>query len=326
MVAPTNVFDSYASIGNREDLRDVIYNIAPTDTPFMSNAGTGSASNTYHEWQTDTLASAVDTNAVAEGDDATTDAVTPTVRLGNYTQISDKVARIAGTTEAVDRAGRDGEMSYQMAKMAKELKRDMEKSLTANKARNAGSAISASPSGTARVCAGLGSWIADNDVFNSASSPTPGASPTTIGSTARTDAGNLVALSEANLNTAIRNAWTDGGEPNMIMCGPFNKTAITAFVGNATKYKNVDDRKVINAVDLYVSDFGELSVVPNRFQRERDVFVLDMDMWDVAYLRDFQQHDLAKTGDSERRQLLVEYTLVSKEEKASAGVFDCTTS
>lgn len=326
MAAPSNTFDSYASIGNREDLSDVIYNIAPTDTPFLTNAGKGKATNTYHEWQTDTLASASTSNKVAEGDDATTDAVTPTVRLGNYTQIMDKVARVAGTTEAVDRAGRDNEMSYQMAKKSKELKRDLEATLCNNQARDAGTALGASPSNSARQLAGLGSWIATNDVFDSTGSPTAGASPTTIGSTARTDSSGTVALSEANLNTAIRNAWTQGGEPNMIMCGPFNKTKITAFVGNATKYKNVDDRKIVNAVDLYVSDFGELSVVPNRFQRERDVFVLDMDMWDVAYLRDFQQHELAKTGDSDRRQLLVECTLVAKEEKASAGVFDCTTS
>lgn len=325
MVAPANTFDSYASIGNREDLRDVIYNISPTDTPFMTNAGVAKATNVFHEWQTDALAAASATNQVAEGDDATTDASTATTRLGNYTQILDKVARVTGTTEAIDRAGRDNEMSYQMAKRSKELKRDLESSLCANTARSAGTALTASPSNSARVLGGLGSWVATNDVIGTTSSPI-GASPTGNGTNARTDAATKVALSEANLNTAIRNAWTQGGEPNMIMVGPFNKTKITAFVGNATKYKDVQDRKVINAVDLYVSDFGELSVVPNRFQRETDCWVLDMDMWDVAYLRDFQQHELAKTGDSERRQLLVEATLVSKQEAASALVADCTTS
>lgn len=320
MAQPTNTFDSYDSKGNREDLRDAIYDISPTDTPFMTNCGTAKATNRYHEWQTDSLAAAVDSNAVVEGDNVGTDSRAATTRVGNYTQISDKVALVSGTVEAVDRAGRDGEMAYQMAKSAKELKRDMESSLTANKAQVAGDAT------TARVLGGLGSWIATNDVFQTDGSPTVGASPTGTGVNARTDNSSLTALSEANLNTAIRNAWTQGGEPNMIMCGPVNKSKITAFVGNASKYKNVDDRKIVNAVDLYVSDFGELSVVPNRYQRERDVFVLDMDMWDVAYLRDFKQKELASDGDYERRLINVEYTLVSKNEKASAGVFDCTTS
>lgn len=319
MAQPTNTYDSYDNIGRREDLRDVIYNIAPTETPFLTNAGVSKAKNTLHEWQTDSLATAVSTNAVIEGDEATTDASTATTRLGNYTQILDKVALVSGTVEATDRAGRDKEMAYQMSKRSKELKRDLESSLCANKAKVAGNAT------TARVLGGLGSWVATNDVIAGTGSPA-GASPTGDGSDTRTDAGTKTALSEANLNTAIRNAWTAGGEPNMIMVGPFNKTAITAFAGNATKYKDASDRVTTNAVDLYVSDFGELSVVPNRYSRETDVWVLDMDMWDVAYLRDFQQHELAKSGDYERRQLLVECTLVSKQEAASALVADATTS
>ena len=319
MAQPTNTFDSYDSVGNREDLRDIIYSISPTDTPFLTNAGRGKAKATYHEWQIDELANASTSNAVIEGDDATYDAVTATTRVGNYTQILDKTAVVTGTVEAVDRAGRSQEMAYQMAKKSKELKRDLEATLCANQARVQGNAT------LARKFGALGSWIATNDVIGGTGSPA-GASPTGNGSNARTDAGTQAALTEANLNLAIRNAWTEGGEPNMIMVGPFNKAKITTFVGNATKYKDVQDKKIINAVDVYVSDFGELTVVPNRFQRDKDVWVLDMDMWEVAYLRDFQQHELAKTGDSDKRQLLVECTLVSKNQKASAMVADCTTS
>lgn len=321
MTQVTNTYDSYDTIGNREDLRDVIYNISPTETPFLNNCSVGSAKNTYHEWQTDSLAAAVDTNYNVEGDETTFDAMTPTVRRGNYTQILKKAIIIAGTTESIDRAGRDKEMSYQIAKAGKELKRDLEKTLTANQARAAGS------SSTPRKMGTLGSWIATNDVFNDAGTP-HGASPTGDGTNARTDSGSQTALTETNLNLAIRNAWTQGGSPNMIMVGPFNKTKITAFTGNATKYKDVQDKKVINAVDLYVSDFGELTVVPNRFQRDRDVWILDMDMFEVAYLqgRSFKTEDLAKTGDAEKKHMLAECTLVSKQEKASAGVFDCTTS
>lgn len=324
MAITAGSFSTHSAIGIREDLTDVIYNISPTATPFMTNAGRGKAKQTYHEWQTDSLAAADTNNNRVEGNEATYSEPATTTRLGNYTQISDKTVLITGTLESVNKAGRDRELAYQLAKRSKELKRDMEAILTANQARSAGGG---SPV-TARKLGSLGSFIATNDVFNSASSPTPGASPTTIISTARTDAGNTTALTEANLNTAIRNAWTQGGEPNMIMCGPFNKTKITAFVGatGSSLYQNSGDRTRVNAVDYYESDFGTMSVVPNRFQRERDVWVLDMDMWSVVYLRDFQTHEMAKTGDGEKRLLNVEYTLCGKQEAASAGVFDCTTS
>lgn len=319
MTQPTNTHDSYDSIGNKEDVRDIIYNIDPTATPFMTNAGGGKATNTLHEWQTQALAAASATNAQIEGDDATLQAVVPTVRLGNYTQISSKTAVVSGTIKtAVDKYGRGDEMSYAMALNARELKRDMESSLTANNAKVAGNST------TARELGGLGSWIVpDAGLFQTGSS---GANPTGDGSDARTDDGTPAALTEAQLNQAIRQAWTAGGEPNMIMCGPFNKTTITGFAGNATLYKDISDKKIMNAVDVYVSDFGELSVVPNRFQRERDVFVLDMDMWDVPKLRDFETYDLSKTGDSTKKQMLVEYTLVSKQKDASSGIFDVTAS
>lgn len=321
MAQPTNTYDTYDMKGIREDLRDVIYDISPVETPFLSNIGKGTCRNTYHEWQIDSLAAASTSNAVIEGDDATTDAQTSTTRRGNYTQIMDKVILVTGTSESVERAGRDSELGYLLAKAGKELKRDLEATLTANQARVAGNAT------TARKFASLGAWVKTNDVIGGTGSPA-GASPTGDGTDARTDAGTKAALTEANLNTAIRNAWTQGGEPNMIMVGPVNKVKITAFVGNATKYKDVSDRKVVNAVDIYESDFGQLTVVPNRFQRETDCWVLDTDMWDVVYLpgREFKVNDLAKTGDSERKQMLVECTLVSKNEAASAMVADCTTS
>ena len=314
MAQPTNTFDSYDSIGNREDLRDIIYNIAPTQTPFMTNAGRGNATNTLHEWQTDSLAAAVDNNAAIEGDDATLEASTPTVRVGNYTQILDKTVVITNTLEAVDRAGRAKEMTYQLAKRSKELKRDMESSLTANQARVAGNST------LGRRLGGLGSWVAENENVGAG-----GVAPTGDGTDARTD-GTQRAFDEDDLNDVIRQCWTEGGEPNMIMVGPFNKTVLTGFTGNATKYKDVQDKKIINAVDIYVSDFGEMTVVPNRFQRERDAWVLDMDMWEVAFLRDFMVRELSRTGDSEKRLLNVECTLVSKEQKASGIVADLTTS
>ena len=159
MAQPSETFDTYDSIGEREDLSDVIYNISPTDTPFLSSAAKTQATAVLHEWQTDSLASAVTNNAVIEGDEATADAVAATTRLSNSSQILDKVVTITGTQEAVDKAGRASEIAYQVAKKAKELKRDLESSLTSNNAEVTGSASAA------RVLGGLGSWVATNDVF-----------------------------------------------------------------------------------------------------------------------------------------------------------------
>jgi hypothetical protein len=314
MAVPTNTFETYDSVGIREDLADIIFNISPTETPFMSNVGKGSTKGTFHEWQIDALEAATDNKAI-EGDDATNDAITPTTRVGNYTQIADKVIQISGSDLKADNAGRASELAYQLAKSGLELKRDMETTLIGtNKGRAAGS------SGTARELGSVLSWVATNDSVGAT-----GASPTGNGTDARTD-GTQRAFTETLLTDVIDACWESGGNPSIIMTGSFNKRKITGFTGNATKYKEVDDKKVINAVDVYVSDYGELMVVPNRFQRARDCWLLDPDMWSVDFYRDFSTHDLAKTGDSERKQMIVEYTLTSKQEASSGLVADLTTS
>lgn len=257
----------------------------------------------------------INANAVIEGDEATLDASVATVRVGNYTQISDKTVVTTGTQEVISKAGRKSELAYQVAKKGKELKRDMEATLTANQAQVAGNAT------TARKIGSLGSWIATNDVLGTGSA----ASPTGDGTDARTD-GTQRALTESLLKTAIQNCWTEGGEPSMVMVGPHNKTVISGFTGNSTRFDVGEDKKLTAAIDIYQSDFGDLEIVPNRFSRERDVWVLDKDHWEISYLRPFSQHELSKTGDSEKRQMLVEYTLISRQEKASGMVADCTTS
>src|SRR5689334_20863656 len=109
MALPTNTFATYEAIGNREDLSDMIYRIDPTDTPFMTGIDKTKAAAVNHEWQTQALAAASSSNFQLEGDDATADAATPTVRLGNIAQISRKVPQVSGTQQAVEHAGRDNE-------------------------------------------------------------------------------------------------------------------------------------------------------------------------------------------------------------------------
>jgi len=309
----SDTFDTYDSIGEREDLSDVIYNISPTDTPFLSSAAKTKATAVLHEWQTDSLAAAVTTNQVIEGDEVTIDALTATTRLSNSCQIMDKAICITGTQEAVDKAGRASEIAYQIAKKAKELKRDFEASLCSNNAEVTGSATAA------RVAGGLRSWVATND--NMGTSGTSGG----LGNTAAGN-GTQRVFTESLLKSVIKSVWNAGGNPTMIMVGPFNKQKLSGFTGNSTRFDAGADATLYTSVDVYASDFGQLQVVPNRFSRDRDAWVLDMDYWGVAFLRDFTMHELSKTGDSEKRQLLLEATLESRNEAASGVVADVTTS
>jgi len=318
MALPTNTLATYAAIGNREDLSDVIYRIDPADTPFISGAERETATAVNHEWQTQALAAVDTSNAVLEGDDATTDATTVTVRLGNICQISDKVARVSGTQQAVEHAGRDDELAYQEMLKGLELKRDMESILVGTaQAKNTGNST------TARTLASILSWIATNDDFDSG-----GSSPSPIDGTDARNDGTQRAFAESQLKNVLQLCWTSGGKPDTIMVGGFNKQQFSTFTGRATPTEDTRGKRIVASVDFYESDFGTLKVVANRFMRTRDCLVLQMDMWAVAYLkgRRMVSVELAKTGDSERRQILSEYCLVARNEKSSGGVFDLTTS
>ena len=312
MALPTNTQTTFSTNGIREDLVNVIYDVSPVETPFMSSIPKVKASGTLHEWQTDSLASPAN-NAQLEGDDAQADPATATTRLGNYTQISRKVARVSGTNRAVNSAGRSDELDYQVLKRGRELKRDIETALLANKAKNAGSA------GVARELAGVPAWIATNTNFG-----TGGADPTGDGSNARTD-GAQRAFAEADLKAVLGDIFDAGGQPDLIMVGSFNKQQMSAFSGNATRTVDAKDKRLTAAIDVYVSDFGELSVIPNRFMRARDALILQTDMWAFATLRDFEEVPLAKTGDSDAVMIVTEYTLEARNEASSGGVFDLTT-
>jgi len=320
MAIVANTFTRYSAIGIREDLSNVIYNISPEETPFISNIGRESVKNTYYEWQTDSLAAASAANAALEGDDVSSfAAVSPTARVGNYTQISTKNVVISGTLESVDKAGRRSELTYQLAKLGSELKRDMEAALLANQAAAAGSTT------VARRTAGLPAWLTSNTSTGvGGANPTVGSTPTA----ARTD-GTQRAFTETLLKTVIQSVWTQGGTPKMLMVGPFNKVASSAFTGIATRFRDVpagQQAQIIGAADVYVSDFGTVNIVPNRFQRDRDAFVVDPDYASLAVLRPIQQMELAKTGDAEKRLMLVEYGLKVNSQAAHGIIADLTTS
>ncbi len=312
MTIEANTFQTYQAVGRREDLANTIYNISPSDVPFMSMIGRTKAKNTLAEWQTDSLSAAVSTNYQVEGDDYSFDAVTPTVRLGNYTQISRKTVVVSGSQQAGNNAGRDSEMALQLAKRSKELKRDMETSLTGKVAKAAGSAS------VARRLGGLETWISTNT-----SRGTSGAGAG--GGAAPTD-GTQRAFTEAMLKTVIQSCYTQGGDPDVIMVGPYNKGVVSGFTGRTQARQMIAEDKIQAAASLFSSDFGELKVIPNRFSRDRSAFVLDPEYWSVAYFRDFRQEDVAKTSDANKKALLVEYTLCAKNEASSGVIADLSTS
>lgn len=305
----------------REDLSNVIYDISPVDTPFMSNIGRDTCENTYYEWQTDVLASADTANAAIEGADAGNADFTPTVRVANYTQISRKVISVSNTDNKVNNAGMTNQMAYQKAKAAKELKRDMEAILTSNQAGVAGNSTS-----TARKTAGLPTWLITNSQANGATvSAMSGASGNGYPSTAWTGLSTStdVALTETMLKTAIQEVWTEGGDPKVFMVNAYNKTVASGFAGLAQQrmnYTSAQPMKIIATADIYLGDFGEVSIVPNRFSPGNFAFILDPEYASVSYLRPFQTFDLAVNGDSTKAEMVVEYGLRIKSEKAHAVI------
>ena len=323
MAIATNTRTTYGAIGKREDLSNIIYNISPMETPFLSGAGKGSIDNTLFEWQTDSLAAAA-ANQQIEGNDAMAAlAVAEPTRLTNYAQISYKTVQSSGTAEAVDFAGRKSTQAYQLAKRAKEIKRDMEKMLLSNDVKVAGDAT------TARKSAAVMSWLGTaaagtSNIILGSASPVVGVTNTAVGS-AVASFGTPAVLTMAMINLAMERCFTLGGEPSDILATASLKAKISALGGSvvADIQSNASGSKpatAINAIDVLVTDFGTLKIVPSRHMLDNMLFFVDYDFWSVDYLRPFQTETLAKTGDSVKQLIIAEYGLRAKNGLASAAV------
>lgn len=314
MTIVTGTLLTYSAIGNREDLVDQIYNISPTDTPFLGRIPTTKATAVKHEWQTDSLASAA-ANSQLEGDDFTYSTPAVTTRIANYCQISYKTVVVSATQDAVNKAGRTKEMVYQLMKRSKELKRDIEFTLLNNQTPVG----SGGNSTTARALASLPSWYTTNAQRGATGSN--GSATTVAGD------GTQRALNEGYVKTGLQSIWTSGGDCDLIMAGAFNKTVISSFAGNVTRTdNNTDDKRLNTAIDVYVSDFGSHSIIANRFSRDRDLHLLTTDLWAFASLRPMQTKDIAATGDATKGAIVTEYTLEARNQAGSAVVADLTTS
>jgi hypothetical protein len=322
MTVPSNTIQTPGRIGNREDLDDMIWDISPTDTPFITAIGKGKATAVYHEWQEDTLVAANANNAAIQGDDVTNDDRPPTTRMGNYTQLMDKVVGTSSTQNAVQAAGRSkGEHAYQLSRAGKELKRDME-------ARATSFYYAVPPGGsTPSQTAGALAWLQTN--VSRATTGTAGANPTLSATTsgypnASPVNGTTRALAESMLKTVMQSCWANGADISIMLVNGSQKVAASAMAGIAQQRRETGNKKatIIGAADVYVSDFGDISFVPDRFCSSRDALLIDPDMWSIDTLQQFQRTSLAKTGHAERDMVFVEWALKCKNEKGSGVIAD----
>ena len=318
MGAPTNAYQTYTQVGAREDLADIIYDVSPMDTFFFTKAARNKATSTTHEWQCDILAAPSATNAAVEGDDFSGLAASPTKRYKNYTTISRKDVVVSRTASKMNTAGRKEEFAYQLVKRGKEVKRDIETMALANNAATTGAAASA------RLCAGVDTWIfftnhikASTQLTSTTPAPVSG-----VAGTAATD-GSVVALNEPDLQSALRQAWSCGGETDTILVGGTLKNRINTFTGLATRFRNVaagQQADIVSAADVYVSDYGSHKIVLSRYVRATVVLCLDMTTWGLAWFDPIQQVQVGKTGDSDKAIILGEWTVEARSPEANTKI------
>jgi len=312
MTKVTNAVATYDVTTNREDLADAVYRISPVDTPFISAVPRTKATAVLHEWSLDTLDSVNTSNARLEGDALSRAASTNPARKSNYCQISSRDATVTGTQRAVNPAGIDDLMAFQMSKKSLVLKKDMEAILLGNTGQASGNTT------TARTLRSFNAWISNNGSRNGAGADSTAATAAATDGTA----GDLRTFTEALLKDAILDAFVDGGEPDLILLGGTNKQLFSAFTGRAVSQLIVGKGQIDGAANMYASDFGDLKVVPNRTMRSRDVYVVDTSKVAVSYLRAFEPQELGRVGDAVTRDLISEYTLEMRAPDAHALIAD----
>ena len=311
MAKVTNAFDTYTATSDREQLSDIIYNISPMSTPFMSSIGKTNVRNVQFDWQTEALPNPTGTGQL-EGFELSRAASTATVREINFCQISSRDATVTGTQNASDAAGKKSEMAHQLAVMAKALKRDMETALCSKVAKNAGAAA------TVRQTGGFETWTETNVSRGSGGSGAGnGAAPVD---------GTQRAFSETILKAVQQLCFANGGEPSMLVVGPHVKGVVSGFSGRTSVTQTVDANTVEASVAIYAGDFGELKVVPSNFSRARSALFVDPNFAKTCFMRDFETIDIATIGDAVTKMLVVEFGLEVSNEKAHGIAADLSTS
>jgi len=314
MTKVTSALATYDVTTNREDLSDTVYRISPVDTPFVTAVPKTKATAVLHEWSLDTIEATNTTNARLEGDALTRATSSSPSRLNNYCQISSRDATVSGTQRATNPAGIDDMLAYQKAKKSLALRKDIEAICLGNQGQVSGNTT------TARKLRSLNAWISGNGSRGAAGADSTAA---TAASTDETAAG-LRAFTETLLKDAILDAYTDGGEPSIVLVSPTNKQLASFFTGRTTQQQIVDAKTILGAASMYASDFGDLKIVPNRTQRGRDVWVIDPSKVAVSYLRGFEQQEIGRVGDAVTQDIISEYTLEVRAPDAHALIADTT--
>lgn len=312
MAKVTNAVATYDVTTNREDLADAVYRISPVDTPFVSAVPRTKATAVLHEWSLDSLDAVNTANARLEGDALSRAASTNPARKSNYCQISSRDATVTGTQRATNPAGIDDMMAFQMSKKSLVLKKDIEAICLGNTGQNAGNTT------TARTLRSFNAWISGNGSRGAAGADSTAATAAATDGTA----GDLRAFTETLLKDAVKDAFDDGGEPNLILLGSGNKQIFSGFAGRAISQTMIDNKTVLGAASIYASDFGDLKVVPNRTMRSRDVYVIDTDKVAISYLRSFEPQEMGRVGDALTRDIICEYTLEMRAADAHAMIAD----
>jgi hypothetical protein len=313
MAAPTNTFTTGSAIGIREDLHDRIFMLDKDETPFLSSIGSGTAKQTYSEWQTDSLGNGSSSNYNNEGDDTTAVAVTPTVRVGNRTQIMKKAFTISGSLEASTEAGRKSEIGLQTMKQGRQIKMDLETTLLLNQA---------SSGSDPRKLGGILSWLTTNT--NRGTSGANGGFSS--GNTTAATNGTQRTFTETLLKAGMLDAFNAGGRPTVILLDGTHKQIASGFAGIATQYQQAQGKvaSIIAAADRYVGDFGTYTIVADRYTSSRDCIGFDPRMNKVLWFRKFKREELAKTGDARKFHIIGEMTLEVSNEAANFVVADLT--
>lgn len=314
MAVPSNTIQNVARVGVREDLSDKIAELFPDETPLINSIGRSKANNTYVEWQTDTLAAADETNAAIQGDDLSNASRANTVRVGNHTQIFTKVVGASTTVEWTNKAGRQSELARELMKAGRELQTDIEKRACGNYASVAAAA------GVAGKFGGALAWLSSN-VSRGATGASGGFS---AGIVAAATNGTQRAYTEALLKTVLQSIWVSGGNPKMVITNGTQKQAEAAFAGLATQRREAGDSRltIVAGADVYVSDFGKIAFVADRFASARDALIVDPEYMDLAVGESLMPFDLATTGLAKRKALRTELTLRMLNQAAHGVVAD----
>jgi len=313
MTVPTNSLQTYQSSNNAEDVSDVIMNVSPFDTPLLTMMGTGVAEATYTEWPIESLAAVDTANARIEGDDATINASTTPTRVGNYTQLQDKTLSITTTQQQIKKYGVKDEWAHQKVKKGRELKNDMEATMFLNQARVVGAA------GTAQKMRSLPGWLTTN-VNRGAGGASGNATTAATDGTQRNFTENLFR------QTLISCATNAGEMPSVVMAGITQRANLSSqLTGFSTKTLDMKDGKLNASITVYRSDYGDLKLVPNRRQRERDVYFLNPSYMQRRTLEPMQFIELGRTGLQRKAQMWTNWTVAVLNEAAHGILADLNT-